>query len=140
MKRDTQAELSALQQSEGEWRAEKAALNDQLNKTKEELVSLRASSGGSVAKLEEVSRSLKDERSRTKQLELQLEAVNDEFKEAKAAHELAVQKADALKKKMEKERERLEAEHEETKTRFEADIEELRRKVDMLLGADLLDC
>ncbi len=35
--------------------------------------------GGSVAKLEEVTRSLKDERSRSKQLEQQLEALTDEF-------------------------------------------------------------
>ena len=86
-----------------------------------------------MAKLEEISRSLKDERARSKQLEQQLEAANDELKEAKNNNDIAAQKADALKKKLEKERERLEAEMEETKTRFEGDIEELRRKVDALL-------
>ena len=40
-----QAELATYQQSESEWRSEMASLNDQLNKTTEELVSLRASSG-----------------------------------------------------------------------------------------------
>ena len=86
-----------------------------------------------MAKLEEISRSLKDERARSKQLEQQLEAANDELKEAKNNNDIAAQKADALKKKLEKERERLEAEMEETTTRFEGDIEELRRKVDALL-------
>jgi chromosome segregation ATPase len=74
-----QAELAALQLAHKDLQNEKNGVNEQLNRTTEELVSLRATSGGSVAKLEEVTRSLKDERSRSKQLEQQLEAVNDEY-------------------------------------------------------------
>ena len=118
-----------MQKHEAELRAERTSLNEQLSRVSDELSSLKASSGGSTARLEEVTRSLKDERARTRQLELQIETTADELRETKAQAEATAQKMDALKKKLEKERERLETELEETKTRHESELEELRRKV-----------
>ena len=125
----SQTEITNLQQTNSEIKTEKATVSEQLSKTTEELVALRASSGGSTAKLEEMTRAWKDERARSKQLEQQIEALNDELKEARDANETAAQKADSLKKKLEKERERLEAEVEELKSRHEAETDDLRRKV-----------
>ncbi len=49
--------------------------------------------------------------------------------QAREVHESTLQKMDLLKKKLEKEKERVEVEMEESKTRHEAELDDLRRKV-----------
>lgn len=124
-----QMELTALQRSESETRAQLATSKDEAARTSEELISLQASAGGSSAKLEELTRAHREEKQLRKDAQARIEALQEDVQEAQGASQSLEKRFETLKKKQSSERSRLEDEMEELKSQNEIQLESVRRKV-----------
>ena len=122
-------ELTALKATEKELRAEFVALKEEHSRVQSTATALQASEGGSAAKIEELNRSFKEERSARKEMEKKCAALGEELQELQTEHASASKKLESAKKKAAKERHALEEEIEDLKSQHDSVVEELKRKL-----------
>ena len=137
---DATAKLTALQETLTELQASHKEATAELNTVKEAHAvliasssALRAAEGGSVAKIEEMTRGFKEEQKARKQAESELATAHEELSEAQEKHEALNKKLGQLKKKTAADKTRLEDEMEDLRSSHDGALDAVKRQVLMVI-------
>ena len=124
-----QADIATMQRTEGELRAEWTRTREESARAHEELAALRAMSGGNTAKVEELTRALKEEKQLRKDASQRGDLLEEQLSEMRNDRDGQVRRLEALRKKQQEERDKATQEMDEVKADCERQLDEMRRKV-----------
>jgi hypothetical protein len=124
-----QDEMALQRSTEADLQAKLLSTATAANAASEQLTVLQATSSGSSAQLEELSRALREERQAVKEAAKKIEKLTEDVREAEAEKESAVKKFDTLRRKQADTTSAKDFELEELRAHYEAELEALKKKI-----------